>query len=634
MPISQSTQPAASQPHRLAARAKRGLWIVLLVLLLPGLFALDRALHDGRILRGVRLGPVVLAGLTPKEAATPVQEYATQLAQRKLLLRVQDRVLVRSLAELGGHPATASSLQRAYAEGRAGHLGNQFAWWLKNWLLSESTAFGIHFDRPQAERALAQIEAFALGTHPQAGGIIIDGKRALPVYARPGLTLDRSSALQLLAQAATDSEDQAVTLPLKQVDSSITHSQVDALVSLAERLLSSPVKLRANLPSDAGREATKPLELDLDAAFFGAALRTAEDPNTHELRLTLDEKPLNEKLREARELLERAAQDAQFVVKNADAVEILPSQTGTRIDTENLLAAALRAAERNDRAGELPIIQNTPPKLTTEQARTFNIRRIVGHFTTSFPCCPPRVQNIQRIAQMLNNTLVAPGTTFSVNAAVGPRTLAAGFVPAPSIEDGEMVDTVGGGVSQFATTLYNAVFRAGYDVLAHQPHSYYFARYPMGHEATLSWPKPDLVFRNDTHAGLLILTTVTKTSVSVLLFGDTEGRRVTVKTSERRDIKPPEVQLLADPSVSVDREEVRQSGKIGWAVDAIRHVDFADGTAKDERRKVIYKAESRILAVHPCRIPEGEPGHTGEACPLPDEEKNDAEQNDAGTPSQ
>lgn len=627
-------QSAVSPPHGWVAHARRWLWVVLLLLLLPGVFALDRALNNGRILRGVRLGPVVLSGLTPKEAATPLKEYATQIAQRQLLLRVQDRVLVRSLTELGGRPAMVSSIQRAYAEGRAGHLGNQFAWWLRSWLLRESIAFEISFDRSLAERELAQIEALALGSRAQAGGIIIDGKRALPVYARPGMTLDRSSTLQLLAHAVTKSEDQAVTLPFKPIESSITHSQVDALVSLAERLISSPIKLRANLPNAADGEAPKPVELNLDAAFFSAALRTAEDPNTRELHLTLDENPLNEKLREARVLLERAPQDAQFVVKNADAVEILPSQTGTRIDTENLLTAALRAADREDRAGELPIIQNTPPKLTTEQARTFNIRRIVGHFTTFFPCCPARVRNIERIAQLLNNTLVAPGATFSVNTAVGPRTLAAGFVPAPSIEDGEMVDTVGGGVSQFATTLYNALFRGGYDVLVHQPHSYYFGRYPMGHEATLSWPKPDLVFRNDTRAGLLILTTVTKTSVSVMLFGDTEGRRVTVKTSERRDIKPPDVQLLADPSVSIDREEVRQSGKMGWAVEAIRHVDFADGTAKDERRKVIYKPESRILAVHPCRIPKGEPGYTGEACPLPDEEENGAEQNDAGTPSQ
>ncbi len=629
MPLSRLMQSAVTPPHWLVAQVRRWLWIVLPVLLLPSLFALDRALHNGRILRGVRLGPVVLAGLTPKEAATPLKEYATQIAQRQLLLRVQDRVLVRSLAELGGRSAMASSLQRAYAEGRAGHLGNQFAWWLRSWWLRESIALEITFDRKMAEQELAQIEALALGSHPRPGGIIIDGKRALPVYGHPGMILDRSSTLQLLAHAATNSEDQAVTLPFKPIESSITHSQIDALVSLAERLLSSPIKLRAYLPSMAAREAPKSIELNLDAAFFGAALRTAEAPNARELHLTLDENPLNEKLREARAFLEKAPQDAQFVVKNADAVEILPSQTGTRIDTENLLAAALSAAERDDRAGELPIIQNTPPKLTTEQARAFNIRRIVGHFTTFFPCCPARVRNIERIAQLLNNTLVEPGATFSVNTAVGPRTLAAGFVPAPSIEDGEMVDTVGGGVSQFATTLYNSLFRGGYDVLAHQPHSYYFARYPMGHEATLSWPKPDLVFRNDTHAGLLILTTVTKTSVSVMLFGDTEGRRVTVKTTERRDIKPPDIQLLADPSVSIDREEVRQGGKIGWAVDAIRHVDFADGTAKDERRKVIYKAESRILAVHPCRIPKGEPGYTGEPCPLPD-----AEQNDARTPSQ
>ena len=100
----------------------------------------------------------------------------------------------------------------------------------------------------------------------------------------------------------------------------------------------------------------------------------------------------------------------------------------------------------------------------------------------------------------MNGLIVKPGETVSVNAVIGPRTSKNGFVPAPTIEEGEMVETVGGGISQFATTLYNALFYGGYDIIERQPHTYWFPRYPMGHEATLSYPKPDLIFRNDTEA--------------------------------------------------------------------------------------------------------------------------------------
>jgi vancomycin resistance protein YoaR len=79
-------------------------------------------------------------------------------------------------------------------------------------------------------------------------------------------------------------------------------------------------------------------------------------------------------------------------------------------------------------------------------------------------------------------------------------------------------DDVGGGISQIATTVFNAVFFGGYPI--HQPHSYYIRRYPMGREATVSLPAPDLVFTNDTKAGILIYTSYTDTAITVTLYGD------------------------------------------------------------------------------------------------------------------
>jgi vancomycin resistance protein YoaR len=60
-----------------------------------------------------------------------------------------------------------------------------------------------------------------------------------------------------------------------------------------------------------------------------------------------------------------------------------------------------------------------------------------------------------------------------MNAALGRRTRARGFVPAPMISGGILVNSVGGGISQVATTLYNAAFFAGLRLIAHTPHSFY-----------------------------------------------------------------------------------------------------------------------------------------------------------------
>jgi vancomycin resistance protein YoaR len=183
-----------------------------------------------------------------------------------------------------------------------------------------------------------------------------------------------------------------------------------------------------------------------------------------------------------------------------------------------------------------------------------------------------------------------------------------------------MVDTIGGGVSQFATTFYNAVMRAGYEVLERQAHTYWFDRYPMGHEATLSWPKPDVVIRNDTAAGLLILASYTETSITLRLFGDREGRRVDASVSPRFDTVRNGVEYLPNPDVEPDKERVKEGGCVGWSVWTMRTVTLKDGTTKKDKRKVIYKPRLRRVEVHPCKIPKDEPGYTGEKCPEPEPE--------------
>lgn len=154
---------------------------------------------------------------------------------------------------------------------------------------------------------------------------------------------------------------------------------------------------------------------------------------------------------------------------------------------------------------------------------------LVAEFTTYHPCCEARVTNIHLIADTVDGVVVLPGQTFSVNIFVGPRTTAKGYVPAGAIIGGILYccdhpANIGGGVSQFATTLFNAIFFGGYDIVEHSPHSLYFTRYPMGREATIVSPTPDLVFHNDTVTPMLMDTSYTDTSITVRLYGNNEGR--------------------------------------------------------------------------------------------------------------
>ncbi len=178
------------------------------------------------------------------------------------------------------------------------------------------------------------------------------------------------------------------------------------------------------------------------------------------------------------------------------------------------VTAALLAGETSV---ELPTRVETAAQ-GREWAAGLGVKEIVGSFTTNHKCCESRVTNIQRMADILRGTLIPPGTTFSVNDTVGRRTVEKGFVEGGVIQDGEFATDIGGGVSQFATTMFNAAFFGGLDIPTYKMHSKYISRYPFGREATLAYPSVDLQIRNDTDYGIVIWPTYTGTSITVDLW--------------------------------------------------------------------------------------------------------------------
>ena len=153
-----------------------------------------------------------------------------------------------------------------------------------------------------------------------------------------------------------------------------------------------------------------------------------------------------------------------------------------------------------------------------EWAEGLAIIEPVATFTTTHTCCQNRVTNIHLIADATRGVVIEPGQTFSLNTHVGVRTAEKGYLPAGGITNGVVVDQLGGGISQFTTTLFNAAFFAGLDYGEYQAHSIYFSRYPYGREATLSHPHPDLQVVNNTPYGVLMWPEYTDTSITVTLY--------------------------------------------------------------------------------------------------------------------
>ena len=196
-------------------------------------------------------------------------------------------------------------------------------------------------------------------------------------------------------------------------------------------------------------------------------------------------------------------------------VGALPGSRCCAADTADNLMDALRAGSDEP----VVVFPDEPPDAKgLAWAESLGIKELVGEFTTNFKPNQTRVINIARIAELTRGAVIEPGETFSVNDYVGRRTTANGFVSAGVIANGTFSSSVGGGISQYATTLFNAAFFAGLDFGQYQSHSIYISRYPYGREATVSFPAPDLQIINTTPYGILLWPTTDEDSITVRLY--------------------------------------------------------------------------------------------------------------------
>jgi len=254
--------------------------------------------------------------------------------------------------------------------------------------------------------------------------------------------------------------------------------------------------------------------------------------------------------------------------------------------------------------------------LTQAEALAFRGAYLLGEFTTNHDCCQNRVVNIQLMADTVHGHLVMPGETFSVNATVGRRTTEKGYLPAGAIIGGYVqccgyADNIGGGTSQFGTTIYNAAFFAGLEDVEHQPHSLDFARYPDGREATMGYPHPDVAFRNDTDHPVLITTHHSGfqgTSITVKIWGDNGGRQVTAGASARRNVyNTGRVIQELDYSLGCGRFYVKVPAQPGFTIDVFRYIDYPDATRTTEKWTWTYSAGPEVRRVGVCAPSGGEP---------------------------
>lgn len=468
--------------------------LVGLVLLLGGAYVAAYFAASDRVPRGASVQGIDIGGKTRDQALAALEDGLADQTSSRIQFEVADS------------PGTASPERVGLAvdyEASVDQIGTNRSW-NPAWLWSYFTGGGDDVD------AVITVDEAAMGDfldgigdqqgrEPVDGTVRFKGARYVVKDARDGTELDAEAAQTALEESFLSGE--TAELPMVTLTPDIDNDAVEnAVDDFADPAVSGPVRIKF-----------EKVNAPLGPRQYLPAITL--EPADGELVPTLDEKKLG-KILDANLPAVNEPVDATVRMVNGTPT-VIPGKKGVTYDEKAVLDGFLDvvAAAPGERVLEVPT-QVKRPDFTVQDARDLKIKEQVSTFTTYYPHADYRNTNIGRAAQLINGTVLKPGETFSLNGTVGERTAANGFTEGYVISNGILVKDLGGGVSQMATTLFNAMFFAGLEDVEHKPHSFYIDRYPVGREATVAWGSVDLRFKNDTPYGILIQTSVQPSTYS------------------------------------------------------------------------------------------------------------------------
>ena len=458
------------------------------------------ARDETRIRPGATVSGIEIGGLEPQEAVTALEPVIREVADTVVELQFGDYTVTVGAAELGVSLDADETL--ADADNPAPPAVRPAAWLIDLFATREVT--------PSVAVDIAKLaDTVDPYTDPETPRIeLIDGAFR-PVVSTDVPVPDMELLARRLQEAVRENPGGEVV--------------VDVPVAGMEPADPVAVELAADLAAQAnsitaggvtlGLQGT-PETFSIDEATLRSFIVLAGE--NHDARLALDPR-IDDTLASLFVGIGDEGMPATFGLDEAGAVTITGGAAGFKCCHDSAAEAMLAGMAAGDAVVELPRAVVAHPR-GLEWAESMGIIQLVAEFTTNFRAGEDRVINIARISELTRGVIIEPGEQFSVNDFVGRRTVANGFVPAGMILHGVFVDSVGGGISQYATTLFNAAFFAGLDFIDYQSHSIYLSRYPYGREATVSYPNPDLVLENNSPYGVMLWPTTGRSSITVRIY--------------------------------------------------------------------------------------------------------------------
>lgn len=255
--------------------------------------------------------------------------------------------------------------------------------------------------------------------------------------------------------------------------------------------------------------------------------------------------------------------------------KLIPSKEGYRIDIYGSLEEIIKGIKEGKEVVELKYWIEEPE---LKDIKRLDISSVLGWFETPYSQLEKdkdRVYNLKLVASRVDGWILFPQKEFDFNKVVGPRIEAKGFRVAPVIASGQLIDDIGGGTCQIASTLHAASFFAGLEIIKRKPHSRPSSYIRLGLDATVSYPQINLVLKNNFSFPVVFHVKVGGGKVRVEIWGPPLDQEV-IFVRHITKTSPFSRKIIEDDTLPYGIEVITQKGIPGFELRKFRIIKRGD----------------------------------------------------------
>lgn len=465
--------------------------------------------------------------ITTAEANSKLENKINNIYSKGLVFAYQDKIYAPSFSQAGiiidKNKTIAEAFDYGHRKNALQNLKEQAG------LLANNVDFEIEFSLEEEKLENYILENLQdIENPPRSFYYVYSDGKFIPFQAESGIVINREILKENILANIRELKNEPIKLELAKKEAGAKEDFEERALAKAKNLLNKKVIFHYNSSS-----------WEVQKEDLAQWIEFAEEDGSagkNMLGIKADEDKIQDYLFSLVPQINREPVNAQFVPKDGKIEVFSLDQEGIALQIKESAGAVAKAvfvlenyqdnAEKNIEIQLM--VEKVKPEITIESIDNMGITKLLATGESNFAGSPKnRKHNIAVGAGKFNGVLIGPSDEFSfvkILGNVGPKE---GYLPELVIKQGRTTPEYGGGLCQVSTTTFRAAVKAGLEITERKNHAYPVKYYnPQGTDATIYPPHPDLRFKNNTPAYILIQTRVEGNNLYFDFYGSDDGRKV------------------------------------------------------------------------------------------------------------